>query len=78
MRVCDKCKQEIKYGRNKVVFNAFEYRTSDNFIPMSQLQSYGPVEHNLELDVCQECQEEIIQNIIGYIPWKPIVVKEED
>lgn len=77
MIVCDKCKKEIKYGRNEINFATFEYRTGGyNLIPKSQLQSYGPVEHNLKLDVCQECQEKIIQDIIGYVPWRPIQVKE--
>jgi hypothetical protein len=77
MIVCDKCKKGIKYGRNEINFKTFEYRTGGyNLIPKSQLQSYGPVEHNLKLDVCQECQEKIIQDIIGYVPWRPIQVKE--
>ena len=77
MIVCDKCKKEIKYGQNKINFSIFEYNSgSYNPIPISKLQSYGPVEHNLKLDVCQECQEKIIKDIIGYVPWRPIQVKE--
>ena len=77
MIVCDKCKKEIKYRRNEIRFSIFEYGTeSYNPTPISQLQSYGPVEHNLKLEVCQECQEKIIQDIIGYVPWRHIQVKE--
>lgn len=72
MICCDKCKQEIRNcnvlnngviteKKNKVSFHIERFVSND----------MGGVfqDHDLVLDLCPCCQEEIIKQILGYLPW---------
>lgn len=71
MIICDKCKQPITLSFNKVNFQ-FE-RIVDTTLHSDKQTVIIPSplrQHKVSLDICADCQEKIIKDILGVVPWK--------
>lgn len=77
MICCDKCKKpiynaqtivgnEIREDKNQVTFHV--ERIADNGCGFQKMGSVWH-SHKYTLDLCPDCQEEAIKNILGYVPW---------
>lgn len=71
MLICDKCKQPIEYTFNKVTFK-FIRMVGTKLCSDTQTVMIPPEprQHELTLDICPDCQEKIIKDILGVTPWK--------
>lgn len=72
MIVCDKCKKEVYGNDSKVTFRYYEridLRPVD-VVYARDLAYKGPVERCLTIDLCSDCQEKIVKEILGRVPWK--------
>lgn len=71
MLVCDKCKQPITEPFNKVMFQ-FARIVGTELCSDTQKVMIPPTprQHEIKLDICQDCQEKIIKDILGVTPWK--------
>lgn len=78
MIVCDKCKKEIYLGSNesKVTFSYYE-QLQRPVIPESKFFYHeAPVKRELSVDLCPNCQRQIITSILGRVPWETLELKE--
>ena len=75
---CDKCGKkmdiamyleagEIIKRKTCVVNFRFERLLKDETIDRSNFPSFIP--HETTLDICPDCQEQIIKDILGVLPW---------
>ena len=78
MIICDKCKEKIYLGSNesKVTFSYYENLPCPA-IPESKLFYHeAPIKRELSVDLCPNCQRQIITSILGRVPWEPIELKD--
>lgn len=72
---CDKCKQPITQSFNKVTFQMVRIigmKTLNKICSDTQKVIIPPMprQHEVTLDLCPDCQEKIIKDILGVVPWK--------
>lgn len=77
MICCDKCKKpiynaqtlvgnEIREDKNQVTFHVERFDSGENMYGYASSVWHS---HKYALDLCPDCQEEAIKNILGYVPW---------
>lgn len=78
MIICDKCKEKIYLGSNesKVTFSYYENLQRPE-IPESRIfYNEAPIKRELSVDLCKNCQMQIITSILGRVPWEPLELKD--
>lgn len=80
MIVCDKCKEKIYLGSNesKVTFSYYENLQRIVTPETRMFYSVQPIKREVSVDLCPNCQRQILKSILGRVPWEPIEVKEEE
>lgn len=80
MIICDKCKEKICLGSNesKVTFSYYENLPCPEIPESRTFYHEAPIKRELSVDLCQNCQRQIITSILGRVPWEPLEVKEEE
>ena len=69
MIICDKCKQPITQSFNKVNFQ-FERIVGTTYSDNQTVINPSPLrQHKVSLDICADCQEKIIKDVLGETPW---------
>ncbi len=75
---CDKCGKKIDIAmyleaggiikRNTCVVN-FRFEILSNDVPIDRFNAPSFIPHETTLDICPDCQELIIKDILGHTPW---------
>lgn len=71
MVICDKCKQPITQSFNKVKFQMVRIVGTELCSDTQKvMMPLTPRQHEITLDICPDCQEKIIKDVLGVMPWK--------
>ena len=78
MILCDKCKKEIHLGSNesKVTFSCYELLQRPVTPESKMFYHEEAIKREMSLDICLNCQKQILISILGRVPWEPFEIKE--
>ena len=78
MIICDKCKEKIYLGSNesKVTFSYYEQLQRPVTPETKMFYSEAQIKREVSVDLCPNCQRQIIMSILGRVPWEPLELTE--